>query len=310
MSPCALGKIAVVGSGAVGGYYGARLAQSGEDVHFLMRSDLEVVRKQGFQIESVHGSFSLDPVNAYGSTREIGPCDLVVISLKATSNDLLLPLLEPLVTDRTRILTLQNGLGNGTLLARAFGAGRVLGGLCFVCINRRGPGVIDHLAQGLVTIGEQSGPARDRTRNIAAAFKSAGIPSRAIGNLAAERWKKLVWNIPFNGLAIAAGGLDTAQILADPDLRNRTRSLMAEVVQAAARQGLVIPEETIDLMIERTGTMGGYRPSSLIDFEAGAAVEVEAIWGEPLRRAQAAGADVPEIARLHAEIVAAVERRS
>ena len=148
-----LGRVAVVGAGAVGCYYGGRLAQHGNDVRFLMRSDLAEVREHGLKILSPLGDLTL-AVPAYGSTREMEECDLVLIAMKATSNEFLLELLPPLLHKDTALLTLQNGLGNEEFLAAHFGAKRVLGGLCFVCINRTAPGVVRHIAQGRVSLGE------------------------------------------------------------------------------------------------------------------------------------------------------------
>ncbi|OYW26819.1 MAG: hypothetical protein B7Z47_07240, partial [Chthoniobacter sp. 12-60-6] len=128
-------RIAHCGSGAVGCYYGGRLAQHGNDVHFLMRSDYEEVKQHGLKIRSPLGDFNLPHVNCHRSTAEIGPCDLVIIAMKATANEVLLELLPPLLKEKTMILTLQNGLGSDDFLARHFGSARVLGGLCFVCIK-------------------------------------------------------------------------------------------------------------------------------------------------------------------------------
>lgn len=295
-------RIAIVGSGAVGCYYGGRLAQHGHEVHFLMRSDYEVVKRDGLKITSHHGDFALPQVNCHRSTSEIGQCDLVIIAMKATANEALLELLPPLLHEKTMILTLQNGLGSDDFLARHFGSAHVLGGLCFVCINRIAPGVIHHIAQGQITMGEHSGAAQVRTEALAVEFRRCGIECKVEQSLIAARWKKLVWNIPFNGLSIAAGGRDTAEILADPVLERRVRDLMQEIIETAGRLGHVIPLSLIDDMIERTRTMAGYKPSSLIDFLAGSEVELEAIWGEPVNRAQAAGIEMPQVERLHEEL--------
>lgn len=293
-------RIAIIGSGAVGCYYGGRLAQHGEDVHFLMRSDLDAVRKRGLEVRSVRDSFHLPAPQVYARTEDIGPCDLVIIALKTTSNHLLPQLLPPLLGAHTLILTLQNGLGNETFLAQRFGAERVIGGICFVCINRIAPGVIDHQAQGQVTVGEIAGPPLPRTRAIAALFEKSQVPCRAATNLMTERWKKLVWNIPYNGLPIAAGGIDTAAIMQDPELRALTEALMHEVVNAARALGHTLPDDVISRHLEATLGMGPYWPSSVLDFLAGREVEVTSIWGEPLRLAQEAGVATPRLAMLHA----------
>ena len=295
-------RIAIIGSGAVGCYYGGRLAQHGNEVHFLMRSDYEQVKQHGLKISSPLGDFTLPQVNCHLSTAEIGPRDLVIIAMKATANEVLLELLPPLLKDDTMILTLQNGLGSDDFLARYFGSERVLGGLCFVCINRLAPGVIHHIAQGQIALGEHSGAPQARTEALAAEFRRCGIECKLEPSLITARWKKLVWNIPFNGLSIAAGGKDTAAILADPVLELRVRGLMREIIDTAGRLGHVIPLSLIDDMIERTRTMSAYKPSSLIDFLAGSEVELEAIWGEPVRRAKAAGIAMPQVERLYEEL--------
>ena len=290
--------MAVVGSGAVGCYYGGRLAQHGHDVHFLMRSDYEAVRRDGLHITSPLGDAHIQ-VQVHRSTVEIGPCDLVIIALKATSNAALLELLPPLLHEKTLLLTLQNGLGNEEFLAQHFGAERVLGGLCFVCINRTVPGCIHHIAQGRINLGEHTRLPLERTQQIAEMFRQSLIECVVEESLTAARWKKLVWNIPFNGLSIASGGNDTAAILADPALETKVRKLMTEIITTARSLGHDVPLELIHDMIERTRTMTKYRPSSLIDFEEGREVEIEPIWGEPVRQAAAAGLEMPEVKALY-----------
>lgn len=291
-------KIAIIGSGAIGCYYGARLAQSGHNVHFLMRSDLEAVRINGLRIQSVAGDFHLDQVNCHGSTEEIGPCDLVIVALKATANDSLEPLLKPLIHDQTMVLTLQNGLGNEEKLAAIVGAEKVLGGLCFVCINRTGAGVIEHIAQGQINLGEFSGEPQERTHAIAESLRQSLIPCNVEHSLPLARWRKLVWNIPFNGLSIAAGGVDTEIMLADPALSRLIKDIMLEVISTAARLDLHLPPSLADDMIENTRRMGAYKTSSLIDYLDGREVELETIWLEPCRQAIAAGATVPRLEML------------
>lgn len=296
-------RIAIVGAGAVGCYYGGRLAQYGRDVHFLMRSDYDHVKRQGLKILSKQGDAHLQGVKVHRTAAEIGPCDLVIIALKTTSNEALHDIIPSLLHENTMLLTLQNGLGNEELLAERYGAKRVLGGLCHVCINRTAPGVIEHLAQGLIAMGEHSGWPQPRTHEIASEFKRCGIVCTVEESLATARWRKLVWNIPFNGLSIVGGegrtGLDTAQILSDDSLTYLVRALMHEVIGAARKLGCEIPTSLADDMIKSTKAMGGYRTSSLIDFEEGREVELDAIWGEPLRRAANAGAEVGRLETLY-----------
>jgi 2-dehydropantoate 2-reductase len=295
-------KIAIVGSGAIGTYYGARLALTGADVRFLMRGDLAAVRERGITLQEKDGARHLDGVAAFATTAEIGPVDVVLIALKTTANRELARLLPPLLGPRTMVVTLQNGLGNEELLASLVGPERVLGGLCFIAVVREAAGELRGFhTPGALTLGEFGRPAADRTRELAAHFGRAGVKCTAVENLAEARWRKLVWNVPFNGLAIA-GNLTTDRILADPALAVEVRSLMDEIAGAARRLGYVVPEEFIQSQIDVTPPMGPYQPSSLVDYRAGREVEVQAIWGEPLRRAQAAGADMPRLARLYEKL--------
>lgn len=255
-----------------------------------MRSDYAHVKRHGLRLLSKQGDIHLQGLKCYESAEAIGPCDLVIIGLKNTANDVLETILPPLLHEDTMLLTLQNGLGNEEFLASRFGAQRVMGGLCQVCINRTGPGVVAHLAHGTINLGEYSGWPQPRTHEVAAELKRCGITCIVEECLKTARWRKLVWNIPFNGLSIVAGGLDTAAILADPALLELVRLLMHEVVDAARALGCELSDTVVDDMIRATQDMTPYRTSSLIDYEEGRAVEIEAIWGEPLRQAQSAGA--------------------
>lgn len=292
-------RYGIVGAGALGGYYGAKLARAGCDVHFLMRSDLETVRRDGLTVRSKDGDFHLPEVNAHGSAEEMGACDVVLIGLKTTSNAALPALIPPLLHPETALVTLQNGLGNEEFLAAHFGARRVMGGLCFVCLNRIASGVIAHYGHGTLSIGEFKGPPEDRTIRLVAEFQRAGVDAKAVQSLITERWRKLVWNIPFNGLGVAAGA-NVAEVLNDEHLHAAARALMAEVTGAAAKLGYAMRPDFIEFQIERSWPMGEYRSSSQIDYEAGREVEVESIWGEPLRQAHRAGADTPRLELLYA----------
>ena len=292
-------RIAIVGAGALGCYYGARLVKAGEDVHFLARGGRAALMAKGIKVKMPAGRVNLKRVQVYGTPDEIGPCDLVVVALKATANDQLRRLLPPLIGPNTTVLTLQNGLGVEEPVAEVAGPERTVGAICFIGCIRRAPGVIDCSFPGLMVIGEFGRPANDRTHAIAALFQKAGVKCKAESNLEEMRWKKLVWNVPFNGLAIAAGGITTDAILADEGLKLLARRLMEEIVDAANKFGHVVPRSFIELQFERTAEMSSYRPSSLIDFEAGRAVELEEIWGEPMRRAKAVGVPVPRLEMLY-----------
>jgi len=297
-------RIGIVGSGAIGCYFGARLGIAGADVRFLMRGDLAVVRARGsILIREAGGTSALRPVAAFGSAAEVGPVDLALVALKTTSADHARGLVEPLLGPNTAILTLQNGLGADEFLAGLFGEERILGGLVFMAISRTGPGEVRIFHPGMVTIGELGRPPLARTRELAELLSRSGMKVEVVDNLLESRWRKLMWNIPFNGLSIAEGGITTDRICALPALAAEARALMLEVQAAAKAFGFSIPDAYLEKQFTVTPPMGAYQPSSLIDFLAGREVEVEAIWGEPMRRAQAAGVRMPRLSHLYSRLV-------
>jgi 2-dehydropantoate 2-reductase len=301
-------RVAVIGAGAVGCYYGARLAQAGHDVHFLMRRDHDAVAARGLRVESKDGDFALEHPAVARRSEEIGPVDWVICALKATAIEEARALVAPCVGPDTRVLVLMNGLGLEERFAEWFGAARIFGGLAFTCINRGEPGVIHHLDYGPVTIGHLQDDAFE-LEAARALWAGAQAEISTSPSLLAARWQKLCWNVPFNGLAVTAGGITTDQILGQPGLRAAADATIREVVAAgnadlaahgeAARHDADAMSRT---MITLTDAMAVYRPSTMIDFVEGRPMEVEAIFGEPLRRAQALGVATPHIALLTAQM--------
>lgn len=304
MAATPLNSIAIVGAGALGTYYGARLAQLGKAVHFLLRSDYDHVRAHGLTIESRDGDFSLGPdqIHVHRDPATVGPVDLVLIALKATANDQYEPLVRPLLGDHTSVLTLQNGLGNEERLAELFGAERVLGGLAFVCINRVAPGHVRHTGYGFVKLGEFAGTGgtpgdSPRARAVSEMFNAAKLPCSVLPDLRLGRWEKLVWNVPFNGLG-AALDLTTDQLLATTAGEELVAGLMREVVATAAAIGVQLPGDIVRKQIDRTRPMGAYLSSMQIDRRARRPLELEAILGAPLKVAQDSGLDTPLLRHL------------
>jgi 2-dehydropantoate 2-reductase len=293
--------IAIVGTGALGLYYGGRLARAGGDVTFLARGDVEALRVGGIDVQSPGDDFTVSRVKVAAAPEEIGPVDLVVIALKATANDLLGRLLPPLLHAETAVVNFQNGLGVDEAVAAVAGPGRTLGGLCFVGVNRVAPGRAVCAHAGYVVLGELSGAPTARTESVAALLRSSGVVVEVSASLPAARWRKLVWNVPFNGLAVVEGGMMSDEILRDPRREARVRALMREIQAVAACEGVEIEDAFLENNVERTRTMP-YKPSTMLDYLAGRPLELEPIWGEPLRRARAHGVPAPQLAALHEEL--------
>ncbi len=308
-----MATIAVIGAGAVGGYYGARLAQAGNDVRFLLRRDLDAVRENGLQVYSHLGDFHLDSVTAAGSPHELGQVDWVVCSLKATMLESARDLVAPCLGPNTRVVALMNGLGIEPRFAEWFGAERVFGGMAFVCINRGDPGVIHHLDYGRVSIGHVLDNPQENAR-LEALLTGASIETVVAPNLKYARWEKLCWNVPFNGLSVAGGGIGTQTIVRDAGMRSTAESAMREVVAAgnadlvaALSEARLDPDEIVTRMFGLTESMGDYRTSMVIDYVMGNELEVEAILGNPVRRAGELGVPVPAMATLYS-LVANADR--
>ncbi|WDY59693.1 putative 2-dehydropantoate 2-reductase [Pseudomonas sp. PSKL.D1] len=296
-------RIGIIGSGAIGGFYGLMLARAGFDVHFLLRSEYAAVREHGLKLDSaVHGQLQM-PVQAYASAADMPPCDWLLIGAKATSNAELAPLIAQAAAPDAKVILLQNGLGVEEQLRPNLPAHlHLLGGLCFICVNRTGPGEIRHQALGAVNLGYHSGPADDGGVAIveegAGLFRAAGIDSQAMEDLGQARWQKLVWNVPYNGLSVLLGA-STTPLMADADSRELIQALMAEVVQGAEACGHVLPAGYADHLFRITEQMPDYWPSMYHDHAQQRPLELQAIYAEPLARAQAAGCRLPRMQMLY-----------
>ncbi|CAD73117.1 MAG TPA: putative 2-dehydropantoate 2-reductase [Rhodopirellula baltica] len=301
-------RYAILGSGAVGGLYGAMLARSGCDVHFLLHSDFEHVRENGLRIDSVLGDFVLESPQVYDSVESMPKCDVVIIALKSTRNALLDEWLPRVVADDGVVLTLQNGLDVEADVRRTIPAGRVLGGCCFLCSNKVGPGHIHHLDYGRIAFGayQEAGVdplrANEVGRRIEADMQSAGIDANWSDDLAKTRWRKLMWNIPFNGLSVVLDA-STDRIIGSQPGRDLANQLIAEVHAGAAACGVEIDEKAIRATMEHTETMVPYDSSMRLDFLAKRPMEVEAIFGNPLRAIGDRASEIaPSISMLYQQL--------
>lgn len=294
-------RIGVIGAGALGLYYGALLQRSGQDVHFLLRRDFDAISREGLQVYSVQGDFHLPQVQSYRSAAEIGPVDLVLVGLKTFSNAHLIDLVRPLIGPDTHILTLQNGLGNEELLAAAFGAQAVIGGVAFLCSNRGEPGSVHHLGEGRVRLAAYAQCSKKALLQIQQALIEAAIPCDISQDLVRIRWEKLVWNIPFNGLC-ALTGKTVTDVLQHEPTRELVASMMHEVICAANQQPLHDPIEAaafVARLLAISAPMTGYRPSMMIDRLEGRPLELDAIYTIPLQRAKACGVTMPQVDMLY-----------
>ena len=296
---------AILGAGALGGLYGGLLAKAGGDVHFLMRSDFEIVKGSGLRVDTPLGDFRLEQPSIYAEANEMPKVDVAIVAWKATSNAALRESLKAVCHDETVVLVLQNGWDVERDAADLVGADRVLGGCCFLCSNKIAPGHIQHLDYGMIAFGEYapklSGRITERMQAISDDFRAAKIDMRPDVDLRAVRWKKLVWNIPFNALSVILDA-DTAELMQDEQTYGLVRDIMIEVRDCAAALGTVVDDSHVEKMLENTRRMVPYDSSMRLDYLAKRPMEVEAILGNPLRAAEAAGYHPTKISMLYQQL--------
>lgn len=297
---------AIVGTGAIGGYYGACLQKAGFSVSFLVRSDYDQIRERGLIVESWRGDFTLPQVAAYTNAAEMPPADVVIVTLKTTHNEALAKILPSILKDDGVVVLLQNGLGAEEYVAQIVGSDRMIGGLGFICANKVGPGHIHHLDEGAVKLAQYSNSYQfkgitERMRQIAADLEKGGVEVFLSEDLLLSRWEKLMWNIPYNGLSVVLDAT-TQQLMADSQARSLIQQLMQEVRLGAESHQRLIPESYIQNLLETTDRMKPYRTSMKIDYDLGRPIEVEAIVGNPLRVAAAGGVHLPRIEMLYQQL--------
>jgi len=283
-------KIGIIGVGAVGGYYGGLLVKSGYDVRFLLRSDYEYVRKNGLLVESKNGDFSLEEINVYSEPENMPLCDIVIIALKTTHNKHLKTILPAIVKKDGIVVALQNGLGVENDISEIVPSASIIGGLCFLCSNKIGPGHIRHLDYGSIRFGQYSdkhSPAgvTDQLKQISEIFTKATVPVHVADDLGLARWEKLVWNIGFNGLTVILNA-STDQIMKNKSSANLVKDLMLEVIKGAQACGYSIKDNFAEIMLTATREMIDYKPSMKLDYEAGRQLETNSIYWRPIREAE------------------------
>ncbi|MDY6899313.1 MAG: putative 2-dehydropantoate 2-reductase [Cyanobacteriota bacterium] len=299
-------KYAILGTGALGGFYGAKLQHAGNEVHFLLHRDYQQVSLHGLMVESKDGDFSLPEVNAYDDVNNMPKCDVVIVALKTTHNHLLPKMLPNAVKENGVVLVLQNGFGIEAEIAKIVGNDKVIGGLCFLCSNKIAPGHIRHLDYGQIKLGEYSVNYHpmgitNRMQLIQKDFENAGIKIELAEDLNKARWQKLVWNIPYNGLSVVLNAT-TNEIMANNYTRKLVEKLMHEVAAGAKSDGRIIKDSFIQMMLDYTVKMKPYRTSMKIDYDENRPLEVEAIFGNPLRKAQEKGITLPQIECLYQQL--------
>lgn len=307
-------RFGVIGLGALGGYYGGLLAKSGRDVHFLARGNHDAVAREGLRVDSPRGCFHLQRVNVHERAEAMPKCDVVLVAIKATDNAVLASILSHVLTEGGTTLLIQNGLGQEERLPELALRGSVYAGLGFICARKGEPNHIVHEDYGTLRLAvyRETELALRRyggVEGLAQHLRDAGIDIELEPHFLAARWKKLVWNIPFNGLAVALH-CNTADLLQDRNAAALVRRLMLEVIAAGRAEGCVIPDEYAQQMLDHTVRMRPYFPSMYCDFEAGRQLELEAMYWVPIERARQAAQAMPCVEMLAQQLEFLSQRRA
>jgi 2-dehydropantoate 2-reductase len=286
-------RIAVIGAGAVGGYYGGMLARAGHDVLLVARgAHLAALRESGLTVRATAGAFTVHP-RAVADPADVGPVDLVLFAVKTYDNDTALPHLGPLTGADTIVLTLQNGVDSPDEVAAVVGRSRVLGGAAYIATAVTAPGVIEQTGMHhRIVFGEPFDPPADVTARAAAvrdALAAAGISTEAVSDARTPLWEKLVYLAPFAGFTGAAR-LPIGPLWTHEDTRDLFIRACGEVQAVARAEG----REYADALPPST------RSSLLIDLQHGKRIEVEALQGALVRRARGHGVAVPIMETLYA----------
>lgn len=296
-------KYAVIGTGAIGGYYGGKLANAGQEVHFLFHSDYDYVKENGLKVDSTNGDFHLRQVNPYKNTSNMPKCDVVLVGLKSTNNHLLKELLPPLLHKKTLIILIQNGLGLEEDLQKDFPDLWIAGGLAFICSAKTGNGHITHYDEGRLNLGSYSCPDNNLIEQVCNDLINAGVEAKT-QNLLQARWMKLVWNIPYNGMTVVMN-TNTDELMNNEDIENLLHEMMLEVIRGGNHMGkgkFVIPESYADDILEMTRKMVPYSPSMKLDYDYKRPLEISYIYTRPIYEAKKNGYEMVRVSMLEKQL--------
>ncbi len=300
-----MNSIAIIGAGAVGGYYGLQLLMAKYQVHFLLNNDFDYVKKNGFTLETKTARQTFFPVNCYKSPNDMPKCDLIIIALKTTANSFLANILPAVCHQNSLILNLQNGIDTHKEILSVMPKHKIFVGLCSIACNKISPGYFKHIDFNEIHLGEFN--PNDYNYNnlstIATAFEKAKIPIKISPNIIEAQWRKLVWNITFNGLTTVLN-CDTKTIMSTPDLRQKATAILTEAILLANAVGISIEREYLNKMLELTDALNPYKPSMKLDREHNRPLELDAIYRRPINYAKQINFPIPEIENLYQKLLA------
>ncbi len=294
-------KILLFGTGAVGSLYGGKLAQAGASVSAVCRSDYDVVKEKGIFIKSIYGDFHFRPEMVVKKASEYTHTpDFIIVTTKVLPGIDLPSLIKDAVKPLTSIVLLQNGIDVEKDIKAAFPGNEIISALAFVCVSRKSYGDVDHQDYGRLVLGTYPSGVSEKASILAEIFKESGVPVETAEDVIAARWKKLLWNAPFNPLSVIGGYVNTKEILSNRLTEELAEKIMREVYELSLADGHSVQEELIRKNLEDTYKMVPYKTSMLLDYESGRPMEVEAILGNAVRIAERLKVNVPNLKAIYA----------
>ncbi len=295
-------KILVFGAGGVGAYFGGRLAQAGAEVSVVCRSDYESVKKSGYRIKSIAGDFQFMPAQVCRSAADYqGTADIVMVTAKALPGTNVPELIRPAVSENTSIFIIQNGIDVEKDFAEAFPGTEIISAIAYIGVSREGNGNINHEGAGRLHAGVYpEGNPSPRLKLLAELFEKTEIDCKVVSDIVLSRWIKLVWNVPFNPVSVLAGGVNTQEMVQNPELEQLCSEIMLEVCEVAKACGKELPPNMVEKNLNYTRNFPPYKTSMLLDYEHRRPLEVEAILGNVIRNADAKNVPIPHIRAIYA----------
>jgi len=282
-----------MGTGAVGGYFGAKLAAAGQDVVFIVRQrNLPSLRRNGLRVESPTGDLNVRNGFFTDSPADAGMVDLVLFCVKSYDTAEAAAALAPMMSKRTAILSLQNGIDNADKIAGLWGSERTLAGVVYLGAQMSDPGVIQHSSGGKIVLGPISGQASDTAQLVEQLISRAAIPCEISAAIEQVQWAKLLWNAPFCAISCLTRST-VREIVESESLAKLTRDCMMEVQAAARTRGIDLKTELFDQTLAFSRGLGEFKPSMLQDLEAGKPLEYDALNGIVMRLLEQAGEQAP-----------------
>lgn len=296
-------RILIIGTGAIGGFYGALLTKAGADVSVVCRSDYEKVKKHGYTIQSdvLEDIWTFKPSQIVKNAAEYkGQADYIILCTKVIPEINRVQIIQDAISKKTSIVFIQNGVEIEQELIDAFPDNEIISGHAFICCNRAKPGLIHHIAYGKLTLGSLNNNLiqTNKAQHLSDLINQTGIESITTNDIISSRWLKCLWNASFNPLSVLSDGLSTQEILTSQEKLIRT--IMQEVCSIAEACEYTLPEDSIDINIENTYVMPPYKTSMLIDYEKKHTMETEAILGNTLKAAHREKIACPTLETIYA----------